>query len=196
MQSCALEPLGIRTDGPFGHTLFFRHKHLQIDSRPPIPSQKASFASPEVHEEGRSSRSRTIEILSFGSRQAHHRQTLSPATWRTQINDHNETQRKDDDLRRGGFDERPSTKRRVEQPETSSSFVGPRAPGGGEYLQRPHSQQGISGEERDAGLIAIMVVTGSRRAKDFELDVPIAGEKGSYALQGPELQQWISNEPE
>lgn len=84
-------------------------KDLQIVRRQPNPSQETSPASLGSRNKGWSSRSRTIEMLSFWSRRAHHRQTLPLATWWTKINYHNE--------RTMIFDSMVSTKDRIPSDE-------------------------------------------------------------------------------
>lgn len=68
--------------------------------------------------------------------------------------------------------------------ERYSSCVRPRDPEGrgGEHLQRPHAYQRIADEDNDLDLTKIMVLKRTSPDKDFEIYVPVAEEKESYAL--------------
>lgn len=65
---------------------------------------------------------------------------------------------------------------------------------GDEELQRPHAFQRITDKVDEIDFARVMTVNDPSPANDFGVEVSVAEEKESCALQGPELQPWMLNE--
>lgn len=114
----------LKGDGSFDPAFFFVQKYLQIVNKPTSSSRERSLRSPEVQEDG-------MELQvhdNIGAIILAQAASVPNADSPEVTDDDSQLRRDDDNIQQDNSDERPRTRRRVEEPGGVSSSVRPRGP--------------------------------------------------------------------